>query len=271
MRLFYFLLWGCTSEQPEEVISKPAPVVEEVEPSGEAIEEEEMPNQPPQIVSFEFEQSEYTQGEELRVTYETFDPEGDAVREEVFWNINGRELIAEKGKVLRKRTLKRGDKVVVSLVARDSSSNESTEAQKTIETTIENSPPQWVRDPREIKELEGYLRGRNDKTTVYSLLGTIYEKNNFVFMPTPAYTNFYGRDDRVKKGEPFPQDIPNDLFGTFMEVDARNSRPKMLGIWMGPPSENLGMEQNKNIRKVEIFSKNHNSIYLLLLLLWLEK
>lgn len=100
-----------------------------------------------------------------------------------------------------------------------------------------------------IKELEGFLRGRSDKTTVYSLLGTIYEKNNFVFMPTPAYTNFYGRDDRVKKGEPFPQDIPNDLFGTFMEVDARNSRPKMLGVWMGPPSENLGMEQNKNVRK----------------------
>jgi hypothetical protein len=155
MRLFYFFMWGCTSEQPEEVVSKPAPVVEEVEPSEEVIEEE-IPNQPPQIVSFKFEQSEYTQGEELRVTYETFDPEGDAVREEVFWNINGRELIAEKGKVLRKRTLKRGDKVVVTLVARDSSSNESTEAQKIIETTIKNSPPQWVRDPREIKELEGY-------------------------------------------------------------------------------------------------------------------
>ena len=156
MSLFYFLMWGCSSEQPEKVAATPAPVVEEVEPSEEVIEEDEIPNQPPQIVSFEFEQSQYTQGEELRVTYETFDPESDAVREEVFWNINGRELIAEKGKVLRKRTLKRGDKVVVSLVARDSSSNESTEAQKTIETTIENSPPQWVRDPREIRELEGY-------------------------------------------------------------------------------------------------------------------
>lgn len=156
MTIFYLLMWGCSSEQATPVASEPVAVVEAVEPSEEVIEEDNVPNQPPQIVSFEFEKVKYLQGEELRVNYETFDPEGDAVREEIFWNINGRELIAEKGSVLRKRTLKRGDKVVVTLVARDSSSTESTEAQKVIETTIENSPPQWVRDPRDIKEIEGY-------------------------------------------------------------------------------------------------------------------
>ena len=156
MNILYFLMFGCSSNQVETTPSEPVPVVEEVEPSEEVVEEEEVLNQPPQIVSFEFEKNEYVQGAEVRVNYETFDPDGDAVREEIFWNINGRELIAEKGKVLRKRTLKRGDKVIATLVARDASSNESTEAQQTIETTIENSPPQWVRDPRGIKELDGY-------------------------------------------------------------------------------------------------------------------
>jgi len=100
-----------------------------------------------------------------------------------------------------------------------------------------------------IAELEGFITGRSDKMSVYSLLGLIYQKNNFAFIPTPAYTNFYGRDERVKEGEPVPQDIPNDLFGTFMEVDTRDSRPRMLGIYIGEPSTNLDMSKNENSRR----------------------
>ena len=100
-----------------------------------------------------------------------------------------------------------------------------------------------------ISELEGFITGRNDKMSVYGLLGLIYQKNNFTFIPTPAYTNFYGRNDRVKKGEPLPQDIPNDLFGTFMEVDTKDSRPRMIGIYVGEPSANLGTGQNNTFRK----------------------
>ena len=100
-----------------------------------------------------------------------------------------------------------------------------------------------------ISELEGFITGRSDKMSVYSLLGLIYQKNNFTFVPTPAYTNFYGRNERVKEGEPIPQDIPNDLFGTFMEVDTRDSRPRMLGIYVGEPSTTLGTGQNQTFRK----------------------
>ena len=81
-----------------------------------------------------------------------------------------------------------------------------------------------------IEELRGFLTSRDPKLTVYGLLGLIYEKNNFTFIPTPAYTNFYGRNSRTRENEPLPQDVPNDLFGTFMEVDTRDSRPRMLGI-----------------------------------------
>jgi hypothetical protein len=100
-----------------------------------------------------------------------------------------------------------------------------------------------------ISELEGFITGRSDKMSVYGLLGLIYQKNNFTFIPTPAYTNFYGRNDRTKKNEPLPQDIPNDLFGTFMEVDTRDSRPRMIGIYVGEPSSNLGTGQNTTFRK----------------------
>jgi len=101
----------------------------------------------------------------------------------------------------------------------------------------------------DVSELEGYLTSRNDKMSVYSLMGIIYKTNNFIFMPVPAYTNFYGRNERVKTSEPIPQDIPNDLFGTFMEVDVRDSKPKMLGIYAGEPSTNLSMGQNDNSRR----------------------
>ena len=101
-----------------------------------------------------------------------------------------------------------------------------------------------------ISELEGFITGRSDKMSVYSLLGLIYQKNNFTFIPTPAYTNFYGRNDRVKEGGPLETGkIGNDLFGTFMEVDTRDSRPRMIGIYVGEPSANLGTGQNTTFRK----------------------
>lgn len=101
----------------------------------------------------------------------------------------------------------------------------------------------------DIESLRSFLKQRNSDMTVYGLMGHIYEKNNFTFMPTPVYTNFYGMNDRVKEGEPIPQDIPNDTFGTFMEVDTRDTRPRMLGIYVGEPSTNLDMKENENVRK----------------------
>jgi len=101
----------------------------------------------------------------------------------------------------------------------------------------------------DITSLVSFIKNRRKVTSLYSLLGDIYEENNFVFIPTPAYTNFYGRNERVKEGEPIPQDIPNDLFGTFMEVDTRDSRPRMLGVYIGEPSSSLNMNNNNNSRK----------------------
>jgi hypothetical protein len=102
-----------------------------------------------------------------------------------------------------------------------------------------------------IEKIRKKLKNRSDSLTVYQLVSDIMTDNGFTFMPTPVYTNFYGRHDRVKEGEPIPQDIPNDMFGTFMEVDVRESRPRMLGIYVGEPSKNLKMNKNPNSRRLD--------------------
>ena len=145
----FLFLFSC---QSTEVVEVPEPVVQTVVEEVPEVVEEPKPNQPPQVVSLEFAESKYTQGDSVSINFETFDPDGDNVREEILWSINGRELISQKGKTLRKSDLKRGDKVVVNLVVRD----EYSEKQDKIETTIENAPPQWSSDPREIREIEGY-------------------------------------------------------------------------------------------------------------------
>jgi len=102
-----------------------------------------------------------------------------------------------------------------------------------------------------IEKIRKKLKNRDDDLTVYQLVSDIMTDNGFTFMPTPVYTNFYGRHDRVKENEPIPQDIPNDMFGTFMEVDVRESRPRMLGIYIGEPSKNLKMNKNTNSRRLD--------------------
>jgi hypothetical protein len=102
-----------------------------------------------------------------------------------------------------------------------------------------------------IEKLRTMLKGDTGKYTLYDVVSRIFKDNNFTFMPTPVYINFYGLDDRVKDGEPIPQDIPNDLFGTFMEVDTRNSRPKMLGIYVGKPSEHIDDKGNNKSRRLD--------------------
>ena len=92
-----------------------------------------------------------------------------------------------------------------------------------------------------IDDLRYQLKNSNASASVLSLIGHILEKNNFIFMPTPSYSNFYGRNERVKEGMPDPafSDIANNTFGTFLEVDTHTSEPKLLAIYVGKPAEKL--------------------------------
>jgi hypothetical protein len=74
------------------------------------------------------------------------------------------------------------------------------------------------------------------------LISAILEKNRFLFFAMPAYVNFYGLQEAALKGEPIPTEIPGSMFGTYLDVDYMDSKPKFLCVYVGKPSEHLGGE-----------------------------
>jgi len=80
---------------------------------------------------------------------------------------------------------------------------------------------------------------------------TILVRNNFVVMNIPSYVNFYNVQDAVKNPKPKPEgtlEFANTLFGTFMNVDYRNSSAKMVCFYAGKPSEQLDLKENVDYR-----------------------
>jgi len=88
-------------------------------------------------------------------------------------------------------------------------------------------------------------------TRVIDFVSRIIADNQFQMMPLPAYINFWGVGE-VKQGvapnaEP-SQQLANSLFGTFLDVDYRNSEPKFVCYYAGKPSEHLDMRDNPDYR-----------------------
>ena len=100
-----------------------------------------------------------------------------------------------------------------------------------------------------VESLRLFLRKTQATLNLYQLIGHILQENNFTFMPTPTYANFYGRNTRSKNNQPDPKyaDIGNPVFGTFLEVDTYGSEPKFLAIYVGKTSETLKTDkENEN-------------------------
>lgn len=98
----------------------------------------------------------------------------------------------------------------------------------------------------DVRSLTGRLSAKNDKNSIYSMIGFLLQENNFIFMALPAYVNFYGIPT------PYPTETPlenisntaSDAFGTFLEVDTRTTRPKFLCLYTDKPSEHVSMKEN---------------------------
>jgi hypothetical protein len=71
-------------------------------------------------------------------------------------------------------------------------------------------------------------------------------------MPLPAYVNFYNVQDVDGVSSPKPEgslQFANSLWGTFLDVDYRNSGPKMICFYTGKPSQYLNLpKQNSRFR-----------------------
>ncbi len=88
----------------------------------------------------------------------------------------------------------------------------------------------------------------NQKMSVFTFISGILTQNHFSVMPVPAYVNFYN-----VQNSPAPstvtiqpsQEFANEMWGTYMTVDTRNSGPKLVCFYTDRPSSYLDMKDNK--------------------------
>jgi hypothetical protein len=89
------------------------------------------------------------------------------------------------------------------------------------------------------------------KNTLLDMVTTILVQNNFQHFMLPAYVNFYNVQDAQKNPTPRPDatlEVGNMMFGTFLNVDYRQSSPKFLCYYVSKPSEHLNMKDNIDYR-----------------------
>ena len=89
------------------------------------------------------------------------------------------------------------------------------------------------------------------KNTLLDMITTILTQNNFQHFMLPSYVNFYNVQDAVKNPTPRPDgtlEVGNMMFGTYLNVDYRQSSPKFLCYYVSKPSEHLNMNDNIDYR-----------------------
>lgn len=97
----------------------------------------------------------------------------------------------------------------------------------------------------DVIKLNELLTNINVTSNLLYYVQSILVSNNFQVMSLPAFVNFYNVQDPVKNSTPRVEnslDFANDMFGTFTNVDYRNSGPKMVCFYADKPSEHLKQE-----------------------------
>jgi|TARA_R110002020_G_scaffold196775_2_gene397760 N-acetylmuramoyl-L-alanine amidase len=86
----------------------------------------------------------------------------------------------------------------------------------------------------------------NANTTLLGFIGAIIKDNNFYFLPLPSYINFYGvtsvDGEQISKFN--TSEEANSLFGTHLEVDYLDSKPKFLCMYVGEPSQHIDVQSD---------------------------
>jgi hypothetical protein len=104
----------------------------------------------------------------------------------------------------------------------------------------------------DVFKLKDFFSGSTSMDTrIIDFVSRIIADNKFIMMPLPAYMNFWGVGD-VKQGvtpnAEKSSELANSLFGTFLDVDYRDSQPKLVCYYAGKPSEHLDMRENADYR-----------------------
>jgi hypothetical protein len=103
----------------------------------------------------------------------------------------------------------------------------------------------------DIFEIQDLIQGGNYKNTLLDMITTILVQNNFQHFMLPSFVNFYNVQDTQKNPTPRPEgtlDFANTLFGTFLNVDYRESSPKFLCYYTNPGSQYPEMKDNPDFK-----------------------
>ena len=96
----------------------------------------------------------------------------------------------------------------------------------------------------------------NQAMSVYTFISGILIKNNFTVMNLPSYVNFYNviniDGTSQPNGEP-SVNFANRMWGTFLDVDTRESGPKMVCFYAGTPSQYLKLQGETSRYKDDSF------------------
>jgi hypothetical protein len=106
----------------------------------------------------------------------------------------------------------------------------------------------------DIFKIKDLIEGGSVKNSMYNLISTILQENNFTIFPLPSFSNFYNVQDAVKNPVPKPEgtlEFANSFWGTFLSVDYRNTSPKILCYYNSKPSNHLAMNDTCQQRLLE--------------------
>ena len=98
----------------------------------------------------------------------------------------------------------------------------------------------------DVTPLKSLSAPENANFSLYGLLGSMLKDNNFHFLALPSYINFYGvtQVDGLEVNKFSTSDEANNLFGTHLEVDYLDSKPKFLCMYVGEPSQHTDVQSD---------------------------
>ena len=103
----------------------------------------------------------------------------------------------------------------------------------------------------DIFKIKDLIEGSLTKNNMLDIISTILTENNFTYFPLPAYANFYNAQDAEKNPVPRSEgstEFANSFWGTFLNVDYRNTSPKFLCYYANKPSQYVDMKDNVDYR-----------------------
>ena len=99
----------------------------------------------------------------------------------------------------------------------------------------------------DIYKLKSRLNTISPTLSMQDFVNSILAENNFVVMSIPGYMNFYNVQDAQKNSKPKLDKtsiFANNMFGTFLEVDYRESSTKMVCFYTNQPSMHVDVKDN---------------------------